>query len=90
VGISVLSSAGLHRFYVARADVPSPEEVCGAGQSRCSELNRLLQDVALVQLHTVFAGAAVSCLVAGAVALLVFRHADTREMAMSAWGPSVG
>jgi MFS family permease len=90
VGISVLTSAGLHRFYVARADVPSPEEVCGAGQSRCSELNRLLQDVALVQLHTVFAGAAVSCLVAGAVALLVFRHADTREVAMSAWGPSVG
>jgi len=90
VGISALTSAGMHRFYVARAELPAPAAVCGKGESRCSEFNRMLQEVGLVQLHTVFVGAALSCLVAGAVALVVFRHADTHEVAMSPLGSSVG
>ena len=35
----------------------------------------------LTQLQTIFLGAAVCCVVAGVVALVVFRHADTRTVA---------
>ena len=59
-------------------------EVCGEGDSRCAEFSRILQDAGLTQLHTIFLGAAACCVVAGLVALVVFRHADTREVHTSA------
>jgi hypothetical protein len=90
VGISVLTTIGLHRYYAAQADLPEPMEVCGAGDSRCGEFSRLLQDAALTQLHTTFLGAAVSCVVAGALALVVLHGADTREVRTSAFQAGVG
>jgi hypothetical protein len=90
VGISVLTTVGLHRYYAAQADLPAPMDVCGDGDSRCSEFSRLLQDGGLVQMHTIFLGAAISCLVAGLIALVVFRHADTREVRTSALEAGVG
>jgi MFS family permease len=90
VGISVLTTVGLHRYYAAQDGLPAPMDVCGEGDSRCAEFSRLLQDAGLVQMHTIFLGAAVSCLLAGLVALVVFRHADTREVRTSGLEAGVG
>jgi MFS family permease len=83
VGISALTTLGLRRFYAEQRDLPAPMEVCGEGDSRCAEYSLILQEAGLTQLHTIFAGAAVCCVIAGVVALLVFRHADTREIRTS-------
>jgi MFS family permease len=80
VGISALTAIGLRRFYAEQTDLPAPMEVCGEGVSRCTEFTRILQEAGLTQLQTIFMGAAVCCAVAGAVALVVFRHADTRSV----------
>ncbi len=90
VGISVLTSIGLSRYFAEQADLPEPMEVCGEGDSRCAEFSRILQDAGLVQLHTIFLGAAVCCVVAGLVALVAFRHADTREVPTSALEAGLG
>jgi MFS family permease len=83
VGISALTTLGLRRFYAEQDDLPAPMEVCGEGDSRCAEYSLILQEAGLTQLHTIFTGAAVCCVIAGLVALVVFRHADTREIATS-------
>ncbi|HQR25634.1 MAG TPA: MFS transporter [Nocardioides sp.] len=90
VGISVLTTVGLHRFYAGQADLPAPMDVCPDGSSRCPEFTLLLREAGLIQLHTIFLGAAVCCAVAGLVALAVFRHADTREVRTSALETGVG
>ncbi len=90
VGISVLTSIGLRRYFAAQADLPAPMEVCGEGDSRCPEFSRILQDAGLVQLHTIFLGAAVCCVLAGLVALAVFRHADTRAVRTSVLESGLG
>lgn len=90
VGISVLTTIGLRRYFAEQSDLPEPMEVCGQGDSRCAEFSRILQDAGLVQLHTIFLGAAACCVVAGLVALAVFRHADTREVRTSALESGIG
>jgi MFS family permease len=90
VGISVLTTIGLRRYYAEQDDLPSPMEVCGEGLSRCSEFNLILREASLTQLHTIFVGAAVCCLVAGAIALAVFRHADTRAVHTSMLETGIG
>ena len=80
VGISALTAIGLRRFYAEQSDLPAPMEVCGDGVSRCTEFTRILQEAGLTQLQTIFLGAAVCCVVAGVVALVVFRHAETRTV----------
>ncbi len=90
VGISVLTSIGLSRYFAEQADLPEPMEVCGQGDSRCAEFSRILQDAGLVQLHTIFLGAAACCVIAGLVALVTFRHADTREVPTSLLESGIG
>jgi hypothetical protein len=90
VGISVLTTIGLHRYYAEQSGLPEPMEVCGAGDSRCAEFTGLLQDAALTQLHTTFLGAAISCVLAGGLALVVLRGADTRELRASAIQGGIG
>jgi hypothetical protein len=82
VGLSVLTTLGLRRYYDVASDLPSPVEVCGAS-SRCAEYTLLLKEAGLAQLQTVFVGAAVCAAVAGVLALLTFRSARTRDL-----GPS--
>ena len=84
VGISVLTTLGLRRFYAAQGDLPTPLEVCGGGRTRCAEFELLLQEAGLVQLQSVFVGGALCCAVAGVLALLVFRGARTREVTVAA------
>nr|WP_218851813.1 MFS transporter [Nocardioides panaciterrulae] len=79
VGISALTTIGLRRYYAEQADLPTVRAVCGGG-SRCAEFTRLLKVAGTAQEHTVFAGAAVCALVAGGLALVLFRGAGTRAI----------
>ncbi len=72
VGISALTTIGLRRYYSVQVDLPTPAEVCGAS-TRCAEYTTLLKEAGLAQLQTVFMGAAVCALAAGALALVTFR-----------------
>jgi MFS family permease len=90
VGISALTTLGLRRYYAEQADLPAPMEVCGEGVSRCAEFSLILQEAGLTQLHTIFVGAAVCSVVAGVVALVVFRRADTRSVGVSPLEAGVG
>ena len=90
VGISVLTTIGLRRFYAQQGDLPAPRDVCPGGRSRCAEFARLLQEAGLTQLQTIFLGAAVCCVIAGLVALVVFRGADTRSVHATTFETGVG
>ncbi|GAB2878446.1 MFS transporter [Nocardioides pacificus] len=87
VGISALTTLGLRRYYAEQADLPPIREVCG-GSSRCDEFTLLLKEAAIVQEHTVFQGAAACAVVAGVLALVLFRGARTRTAQTS--GPLAG
>ncbi len=80
VGISALTTIGLRRYYAEQADMPNVREVCD-GKSRCPEFTLLLKEAGIAQEHTVFLGAAVCAVVAGVLALVLFRHAATRSVA---------
>ncbi|MBA2952419.1 MFS transporter [Nocardioides sp. MAH-18] len=79
VGISVLTTLGLRRYYAEQADVPTAREVCD-GESRCAAFTRLLREAGIAQEQTVFIGAAVCAVVAGVLALWLFRSAQTRAI----------
>ncbi len=79
VGISALTTLGLRSYYAEQSDLPPVREVCD-GTSRCAEFTRLLKEAGIAQEHTVFTGAAVCALVAGVLALVLFRHAATRSV----------
>ena len=72
VGISALTTIGLRRYYAVQTDLPAPSEVCSSS-TQCSAYTRLLREAGLAQLETVFLGAAVCALVAGVLALVLFR-----------------
>lgn len=84
VGISALTTIGLRAFYAEQDSLPAPMDVCGEGDSRCREYSMILQEAGLTQLQTIFLGAAVSCVIAGLLALVLFRNADTRAIRTSA------
>ncbi len=79
VGISALTAIGLRRYYQRLEDdpLPSAREVCD-GKTRCSEFTDLLAAAGIPQEHAVFTGALVCALIAGGIALVVFRDAATR------------
>ncbi len=77
VGISALTTIGLRRYYAVSADFPSPREVCD-GRTRCAAYSDLLQGAGVEQLHAIFLGASACAVVAGVLALLLFRGAPTR------------
>jgi MFS family permease len=79
VGISALTTIGLRRYYAEQADLPSVRDVC-EGKSRCDAFSDLLRQAGVAQENTVFLGAAVCAVVAGVLALLVFRTANTRGL----------
>ncbi|MCW2753637.1 MAG: MFS-type drug efflux transporter [Marmoricola sp.] len=77
VGISALTTIGLRRYYAVSADFPSPSAVCG-GASRCDRYTNLLQGAGVEQLHAIFIGASGCAVLAGLLALVLFRGAATR------------
>jgi len=90
VGISALTTIGLRKFYAEQRDLPAPMDVCPGGRSRCAEFALILKEAGLTQLQTIFLGAAVACAIAGLVALVVFRHAETRGVHTSALEAGIG
>ena len=85
VGVSALTTIGLRRYYAEAGDLPPPLQVCGGGATRCDAYDHLLRQAGIAQEHTVFAGAAVCALVAGVLALVLFRTATTRALPSRPW-----
>ena len=79
VGISVLTSVGLRRYYAEAEAIPPVREVCD-GASRCREFTLLLKQAGIAQESTVFAGAAITCALAALVALVVLRSATRAKV----------
>lgn len=86
VGVSALTTIGLRRYYSAQADLPSPAEVCG-GPGRCAEYTTMLKEAGLVQLQTVFLGAACCAAVAGVLALLTLHSRSGVDPRRATVGP---
>lgn len=76
VGISALTTIGLRRYYTEQRDIPPIREVCD-GRSRCDAFTRLLKEAGIVQEHAVFLGAAGCAVLAGVLALVLFRGVGT-------------
>jgi hypothetical protein len=79
VGISALTVVGLRRYYAEQSDIPPVQVVCD-GASRCDDYTRMLRLAGIAQEHAVFWGAAGCALVAGLLALVLFRGARTRSL----------
>ncbi len=77
VGLAVLTTVGLHRFYEVQAQLPGPVKVCGTA-TVCPSYTTLLRSAALTELHTVFLGAACCALLAGLVGLATLRGRRVR------------
>ncbi|MEI5673875.1 MULTISPECIES: MFS transporter [unclassified Nocardioides] len=81
VGISALTAIGLSRYYDAQERLRTVAEICGADATKVCQAYRTQQlDAAITQEQTVFLGAAVSAVIAAALALLLFRGAATRAV----------
>ncbi len=89
VGISALTTIGLRRYYAEQADLRNVREVCN-GESRCAEFTELLKVAGIAQEQTVFLGAAVCAVIAGVLALVLFRSARTRSVDASEMLRSAG
>jgi MFS family permease len=85
VGVSALTTIGLRRYYAEAGDLPPPLQVCGGTTTRCDAFDHLLRQAGIAQEHTVFAGAAVCALVAGALAVMLFRTVETRALPSRPW-----
>ncbi|MFT4084794.1 MAG: MFS transporter, partial [Nocardioides sp.] len=77
VGISVLTTLGLRRYYSEQDRMPSMEEVCGRHGGLCDAYQTLLKGAGIAQEHTVFAGAGAAALVGALLAMLLLRGAPT-------------
>jgi MFS family permease len=73
VGLSALTAVALHRFYLAEARIPSPFVSCPRSPENCPAFNTATTNALLVELHTIFAGAAVCAAVAALLALWTLR-----------------
>jgi len=78
VGISALTTIGLRRYYAVQVGIPSPNEVCKDGSTRCAAYTRLIEQAGIEQLQAIFVGAAICAVVAAAAAVVCFRGARTR------------
>ena len=79
VGISALTTIGLHRYYAKQDALRSVTEVCGRAKM-CDAYRDLQKAAGVAQEQTVFTGAVVCAVVAGVLALLVFRGVATRAV----------
>jgi MFS family permease len=79
VGISALTTIGLHRYYAKQDALQSVAEVCG-GPTMCSAYRDLQKAAGVAQEQTVFLGAVVCAVAAAVLALLLFRGVATRSV----------
>ena len=79
VGISALTTIGLHRYYAKQDALRSVTEVCGEPKM-CSAYRDLQKAAGVAQEQTVFMGAVFCAVAAAVLALLLFRGAATRSL----------
>lgn len=77
VGISALTTIGLRFFFAEVREHGKVSDICD-GDSRCAAYREVVRDAALLQEHVVFLGAAGCAVIAGLLALWLFRGAATR------------
>lgn len=80
VGLSVLTGLGLHAFDQRIAKLPPVSSLCPKNPASCPAYDNGLVDALLAQLHTIFLGAAISALVAAAVAVVALRLLRPAEL----------
>ena len=73
IGISALTTIGLHQFYAASADIPPVTELCKGANTACRAYNDAVLGAGISQLHAVFVGAAVSAFIAAILAAVLMR-----------------
>jgi MFS family permease len=78
LGISALTTIGLHAFYDASAQIPPAAELCDGAATACQAYRDALRDAGIAQLHAVFVGAAVCAAAAAALALGLLRPTPTQ------------
>jgi MFS transporter, DHA2 family, triacylglyceride efflux pump len=74
VGISVLTTVGLRRFYSVSSTVPSIARVCHS-QRLCDAYVLKLTEAGVTQLQTIFWGAAVCAAIAAVLSMVLLRSA---------------
>ncbi len=89
VGISVLTTIGLHRYYAEQDSIDTVADVCGEPKM-CTAYRDLQKVAAVAQEQTVFQGAVVCALIAAVLALVLFRGVATRSVDAAAALRSVG
>jgi len=73
VGLALLTAVALRRFTAEVAQAGSPFELCPQTPTDCAAYEQATDAAVLTQLHTVFAGAAVSAALAALAALVLLR-----------------
>jgi len=89
VGISALTTIGLHRYYAKQDALKTVSEVCGEPKM-CSAYRDLQKAAGVAQEQTVFMGAVFCAIAAGVLALLLFRGVATRSIDVAEALRSVG
>jgi hypothetical protein len=89
VGISALTTIGLHRYYAKQDALRTVTEVCGKPKM-CPDYRDLQKAAGVAQEQTVFMGAVICAVAAAVLALLLFRGAATRSIAAAEALRSVG
>jgi MFS family permease len=89
VGISALTTIGLHRYYAKQDALRTVSEVCGEPKM-CSAYRDLQKAAGVAQEQTVFLGAVFCAVAAGVLALLLFRGVATRSIDVAQALRSVG
>ena len=79
VGISALTTIGLHRYYAEQDALKTVTEVCGEPKM-CGAYRDLQKAAGIAQEQTIFLGAVFCAVAAGVLALLLFRGVATRSI----------
>ncbi len=77
IGISALTTIGLHEFYAASADIPPATQLCGGAATACRAYKDAVLGAGISQLHAVFVGAAVCAFIAAALSAVLLRPRRT-------------
>jgi len=81
IGISALTTIGLHEFYAASAEIPPVAELCKGSETICPAYKDAVLGAGIAQLHAVFVGAAVCAFIAALLAVVLMR--PQREAAVA-------
>lgn len=79
IGISALTTIGLHQFYAASGNIPPVTELCNGAETACRAYKDAILGAGISQLHAVFVGAAVSAFIAAGLAAFLLRTGSVRS-----------